>query len=85
MLALNKFMFYAGMMISLIGTLIGIPVLIFGSQKVGIYLVTICVPFGFLLWFTGFVAYTFLRPNDMRRKDDQAHSEAEQYQRRVPD
>lgn len=63
MLALNKFMFYAGMIISVIGTVIGLPMLILGQKTIGIYLVTIFVPIGFLMWFAGFVAYTFLRPN----------------------
>lgn len=85
MLALNKFFFYAGMIVSVIGTLVGIPMLIFGDQTIGLYLVTIAVPFGFLFWFTGFVAYTFLRPNSSREQDDKAHEEALKFQRQVPD
>lgn len=85
MLALNKFFFYAGMIVSVIGTLVGIPALIFGYKTIGLYLVTIVVPFGFLVWFTGFIAYTFLRPNSLREKDDRAHDEAQRYQRQVPD
>ena len=85
MLALNKFLFYAGMIASVLGTLIGIPMLIFGNQQIGLYLVTMVVPFGFLIWFTGFIAYTFLRPNSQREKDDRAHDEAQRYQRQAPD
>ncbi len=85
MLALNKFFFYAGMIVSVLGTLIGIPALIFGYKTIGLYLVTIVVPFGFLIWFTGFIAYTFLRPNSLREKDDRAHDAAQRYQRQVPD
>lgn len=85
MLALNKFMFYAGMIISVIGTVIGLPMLILGQKTIGIYLVTIFVPIGFLMWFAGFVAYTFLRPNSLREQDDRAHNEAQKYQRQVPD
>lgn len=85
MLALNKFMFYAGMIISIIGTVVGLPMLILGQKTIGIYLVTIFVPVGFLMWFSGFVAYTFLRPNSLREKDDRAHDAAQRYQRQVPD
>ncbi|MHC5224672.1 hypothetical protein [Ignatzschineria sp. LJL83] len=85
MLALNKFLFYAGMIVSVIGTLVGIPLLIFGEKTIGLYLVTIVVPIGFLLWFTGFVAYTFLRPNSNREEDERAHAEAQKFQRSVPD
>ncbi len=85
MLAINKVMFYVGMFISVFGTLIGIPALMFGYKTIGLYLVTIFVPFGFLMWFAGFIAYTFLRPNSMRKADDRAHDEAQRFQRQVPD
>ena len=85
MLLFNKIMFYVGMAASIIGTFVGIPLLMLGQQTIGLYLVTILVPFGFLMWFVGFVAFTFLRPDSLRREDDRAHDEAQRYQRQVPD
>lgn len=85
MLLINKIMFYVGMAASVIGTFVGIPLLMLGYQTAGLYLVTILVPFGFLMWFVGFVAFTFLRPDSLRRADDRAHDEAQRYQQQVPD
>lgn len=91
MLKLNQYMHYIGMTLTIIGTVVGIPALMIGEsgstlQDIGQYLVTILVPFGFLLWFTGFVGFTLIRPNEMRTRDDKAHEKGQiDYRKQVPD
>ncbi len=87
MLKFNEIVYYIGMIMTLIGLFVGIPALILGYQALGKYMTTILVPFGFLLWFTGFTAYTLIRPNVREGESEmpEALKERQRYQREMPD
>jgi len=83
MLKFNMFVYYLGIILTTVGCVVGLPMLMFGENfiyEIGKYMVTMVVPFGFLLWFSGFTAYQLIRPNGYRKED-----EDKVYHRQVPD
>ncbi len=86
MLKFNMWMHYLGMALTIFGMVVGLPFLILSDSKIGEYMVTMLVPAGFLLWFTGFTAYTLIRPSEEQCPDARkAQIESERFQRQVPD
>lgn len=82
----NIFAFYIGIVLTAVGLLIGLPLLIWGDQNIGMYFLTMIAPLGFLLWFAGFIGGIALRPHEDRMQSDiDARKKAEEYQRTVPD
>lgn len=86
MLKFNTIIFYLGIALTAIGVLIGFPLIFWGNQDIGMYLVSMIAPIGFLLFFTGFIGAIAFRPHSDRIKSDvESRKKAESYQRTVPD
>ena len=86
MLKFNTIIFYLGIALTAIGVFIGFPLIFWGNQDIGMYLVSMIAPIGFLLFFTGFIGAIAFRPHADRVKSDvESRKKAENYQRTVPD